>query len=257
MTDNTQQEGYKIDILAILTTLWKNIILIILVASISGALTFTYTLLRVAPSYSATTTLYANKSSFSLGDTDFSFTTNLSTTTLVNIYMLIVHSRTTLEEVIEEADLSISSGTLRGMIKVEALTDGAFSITATSSDPAQAELIANTVAKILPDRIADIIDGTNVRVIDYAIIPSSRSSPDYISSTLKGIGIGAALCCAILVAVAFFRSNNDSVIKSSDELRSMFPDIPVLASIPDMRNLKKKGSYYSSYYGTTNTKGGK
>ena len=257
MTDNTQQEGLNIDILAILATLWRNIVLIILVASISGALTFTYTLLRVAPSYSATTTLYANKSSFSLGDANFNFTTNLSTTTLVNIYMLIVHSRTTLEEVIEEADLNLSSGALRGMISVKALTDGAFSITATSSDPAQAELIANTVAKVLPDRIADIIDGTNVRVIDYAIIPSSRSSPNYVSSTLKGIAVGAALCCVILAAVSFIRTSNDTVIKSSDELRALFPDIPVLASIPDMRSLKKKGSYYSSYYGTTNTKGGK
>ena len=39
------------------------------------------------------------------------------------------------------------------------------------------------------------------------------------------------------------------MIHSADELRAMYPDISVLALIPDMRLSEKKGYYYSSYYG--------
>ena len=256
MTNNVQQEGPNIDVLALLASLWRNIVIIILVAALGGAAAFGYTLFMVEPLYSATTTLYVNKNTFSLGDSDFTFSTNLTTTSLVSIYMLIIQSRTTLEEVIEEADLDMSSAKLRKMIEATQLTDGAFSITVTSSDPAQAELIANTVAKILPDRIADIIDGSAVRIIDYAIIPSTRSSPNYIKAALIGIAAGAIVCSAVVLITGFIRSNNNITICSGDELRALFPDIPVLASIPNMHNKSKKGDYYSSYYGLSDGKGG-
>ena len=38
-------------------------------------------------------------------------------------------------------------------------------------------------------------------------------------------------------------------VSSSDELKELFPDIKVLALIPDMRLSEKRGYYYSSYYG--------
>ena len=36
----------------------------------------------------------------------------------------------------------------------------------------------------------------------------------------------------------------------------MYPDIPVLAMIPDMRVSEKKNGYYSSYSGPIGKKGG-
>ena len=244
-----QDEGLNIDVFDILRTLWKNILIIILVSVMSGALSFARTLMFVSPSYSASATLYVNNSAISIGDSTFTISSKLSTTTLVDIYMLIINSRTTLEEVIEEADLSISSSALRGMISTTALdASGAFQITVTSGDPAQAELIANTIAKLIPDRIAHIIDGSSVRVIDYAIIPTSRSSPNYINATIIGLAIGALVSSAAIIVIHLLRQANDVAVHSSDELRALYPSIPILASIPDMRLSGKKGYYYSSYY---------
>ena len=42
---------------------------------------------------------------------------------------------------------------------------------------------------------------------------------------------------------------NDVVIHSTDELKELYPNIRILAMIPDMRLSEKKGYYYSSYYG--------
>ena len=44
--------------------------------------------------------------------------------------------------------------------------------------------------------------------------------------------------------------------KDFEKLKEMFPDIRILAMIPDMRLSEKKGYYYSSYYGDKK-KGGK
>ena len=71
------------------------------------------------------------------------------------------------------------------MIDARAVSDtAAFDVTVESENPVEAELVANTIAKILPDRIAEIVDGSSVRIVDYAIIPAHRSSPSYIKNTL-------------------------------------------------------------------------
>ena len=38
------------------------------------------------------------------------------------------------------------------------------------------------------------------------------------------------------------------MIQSVDDLRAMYPDMMVLATIPDMRLNEKKNGYYSTYY---------
>lgn len=254
MTEQNEQ-GFQFDIFEMLRELWRNILVIILVAVLSGAIAFGYTFFFVQPTYNATATLYVNRSSFSLGGANFSITSGLTTDTLLDLYALIVKSRTTLEEVGEETGLGLSSGALRGMISTSSTSSGAFNITVTSSDPVQAELIANTVAKILPDRIANIIDGSSVRVIDYAIIPSSRSSPDYVQSTGYGLLIGVAISAALILLRSFLVQNNDSAIHSSDELKELYPEFSVLATIPDMRVNGRNAYYYSSYYGSDKKEG--
>ena len=62
-----------------------------------------------------------------------------------------------------------------------------FSIEVTSADPQEAEKIANTIAELLPDRIAEIVDGSSVRIVDYAIVPSHKSSPSLSRYTMLGM----------------------------------------------------------------------
>lgn len=248
MTEQNEQ-GFELDIFEMLRELWRKILVIILVAVIGGVIAFGYTFFFVQPSYEAITTLYVNKSSFSLGGANFSLSSGLSTDTLVDIYGVIIKSRTTLEEIAEEAGLDIPTVDLEKMITTTSTESGALTVSVTCPDPVQAELIANTIAKILPDRIANIVDGSSVRIIDYAIIPSSRSSPDYIRSTLMGILVGAALSVAIILLRFYLISSSDSALRSADELKQLCPEIVVLAAIPDMRINGKEGYYYSSYYG--------
>lgn len=241
--------GMQIDILKLLDALRRNILIVFLSAVLCSGAVFGYTYFRVAPQYSATVSFYVNTSSTqSLASSLLSTSsTAVSTGRLVDTYLYILKSRETLEEVCDESGLDITYGWLRNKISttvVENVTG--FKVTVQCSNPAMAEKLANTIAVVLPNRISDIVDGTTTKIVDHAIIPTARSSPDYMQSALQGFVIGAVLSAAVIVLLEYLRTSQNVVIESADDLRECFADYPVLAMIPDMRLTNKKG-YYSHY----------
>lgn len=254
---NNMEED-TIDLLELAKALWKNILIIALVAVLVGFMAFGYTAFMVKPQYQATASLYVNNSSFSLGATSFSISSaDLSASnSLVSVYIYILQSRTTMEDVIKEADLSYTPEELSKMVSAKGVSStGAFEVTVTSNNPAEAELIANTIAQILPDRISEIVDGSSVRIVDYAVIPSHRAGPSMVKNTAVGILAGGFLAAAVVILRFLLDDRPKVMIKSADELREMYPDIQVLTMIPDMRVSEKKSGYYSSYYGQAEKKG--
>lgn len=247
---NNMEED-TIDLLELAKAIWKNILAIALVAVLVGSAVFGVTAFVIKPKYQATASLYVNNSSFSLGATSFSISTaELSASnSLVSVYIYILNSRTTMEDVIKEANLEYTPEELSKMVSARGVNStGAFEVTVTSTDPAEAELIANTIAKLLPDRIAEIVDGSSVRIVDYAIIPAHRSSPSMVKNTAMGILAGGFLAAAVVIVRFLLDDKSKMMIQSVDELRALYPDIMVLAMIPDMRVSDKKNGYYSSYY---------
>lgn len=240
-------EEDTIDLLELAKALWKNILAIALVAVLAGSAAFGYCALLVKPTYEATASLYVNNSSFSLGKTSFSISSSelTASNSLVSVYIYILNSRTTMEDVIREANLSYTPEELGEMVNAKGVSNtGAFEITVTSTSPSEAELIANTIAKILPDRIAEIVDGSSVRIVDYAIIPAHRSGPSLVKNTALGILAGAFLSGAVVCVNFLLNDKTKEMIQCADDLREMYPDIAVLSMIPDMRQPEKKNSYY-------------
>ena len=247
--DNNEIE---IDLLQLIRVLWSKALVIILAAALAGAATFAVTLFLIKPKYEATASMYVNNSSFSFGSTSFSISSSelTASNSLVSTYIFILESRTTLEDVIKAAELPYDYEELSDMITTQAITGtAAFTITVESESPVEAELIANTIAKLLPDRIAEIVDGSSVRIVDYAIVPAHRSSPNFIKNTAIGVILGLIVGAAIVAVKYVVNEQTNDIIGTADDLRAMYPDIPVLALIPDMRLSEKKGYYYSSYYG--------
>ncbi len=249
-----KKEEMEIDLLELFRALWRKALLIILVAVIAASAVFAYTLFFVEPSYDAKASIFVNNSSFSFGATSFSITSSelSASNSLVSTYIYILNSRTTLEDVIAKGNLNYTYEDLSKMITSSPVTGtAAFDVIVRTANPIESEKIANLICQVLPERIAEIVDGSSVRIVDYAIVPAHRAAPSYTKNTIIGFLAGALIAAAFVIVRYLIDERNDVVIHSSDELKELFPDIKVLALIPDMRLSEKRGYYYSSYYGNS------
>ena len=243
----------EIDVFQLLRALWRKAWAIILAAIIGGGAAFAYGYFLITPLYESSALLYVNNSSFSVGSTSFSISSGelSAAKTLVNTYIVILKTRSTLEEVIAETGVDYSYEKLRSMISTSSVDQTEiFSVKVTSPDPAEAEMLANTIARVLPGRISDVVDGSSVRVVDYAVQPSHKASPNLTKITMIGVLIGAVLCAAVIVIATIL----DDQIHDEESLRQIF-DLPVLAAIPDLMTSSKSSGYgYGSGYGSSQKK---
>ncbi len=249
---NKERIPEEIDLLELAKALLHRWLAIVLAVAVFGVAAFGYTYFLVDPLYKSSTLLYVNNSDISLGSTSFTISNADLTAAqkLVNTYVVILESRTALNEVIEEAELDYSYEQLKDMISAGAVNSTeVFEVVVTSKDPAEAEKIANTIAEVLPEKIADIVSGSDVRIVDYAVIPSHRSSPSYTRNTTIGMVLGLVLSAAAVILAYLFDDN----IRSEDYLTQTYPEIPLLSVIPDMAGSKHSGGYYryggGGYYG--------
>ena len=244
----------SIDLLQVFRTLWRNVLAIILAALFAAAAAFAYTWFFVTPKYEAVASLYVNNSSFSFGSTSFSISSSeiSASNSLVSSYVFLLTSRETLEAVIADTGIDYDYVELQEkIIKTEAVPNTpAFYVTVSSADPQEAELIANSIAKILPQRISEVIDGASVRIVDHAIIPAHRASPNYTKVIVLSGLAGAVLAAIWCILHNIVRTSQNETIGNSVSVLMHYPQLQLLAVIPDMDVSDKKGYYYSSYYGS-------
>ncbi|MBQ1257250.1 MAG: hypothetical protein IIX93_08255 [Clostridia bacterium] len=242
-----QQDGeyIKIDVLKILNGMVRRIGIIIIAMLLCGAMAFSWAAFFIAPLYESTVLMYVNNSSFSVGATNFSISSSEITAakSLVDTYIVILKTRMTLNEVISTGEVDYTYEELLEMIEAESVSGTeVFSVTVTSKDPQEAEHIANTIGLVLPSKIADVVEGSSVRIVDYAVVPAKKSSPSISKYTMVGLIIGCLVSCAA-IAVTEIR---DNTIHSEEYLLTNYKNIPLLSVIPDL--LERKGNGYHSYY---------
>ena len=145
--------------------------------------------------------------------------------------MVILNSRTTLDQVRAAARVTYTDRELQKMIQAQAVNSTeVFEVTVTSEDPQEAQKIANTIAQVLPSRISSVVEGSSVRVVDYAQLPSGKAAPSLPRYTVLGMAAGFLLSCAALV----LRELLDNQIRGEDYLLQAYPQVPVLAVIPEL-----------------------
>lgn len=245
-----ENEEY-IDLKRIVSALWKKVWAIILVAVIFAGAAFGYTKYMVTPMYKARTLMYVNNSDISVGGNSFSISASdlAAAQSLVGTYIVILNTRLTLNDVIDVAGLDYTYEQLSSMVSAEPFKDTEiFAVQVTSPDPKEAELIANTIGQVLPSKISAVVEGSSVRIVDYAVEPAVPSSPSITRNVALGALIGILLTCAVIIVLDL----RDDVIHDSDYLMQNY-DIPVLAVIPDLQSSSNiPADYY--YQGTTPNK---
>ncbi|MBR2848694.1 MAG: hypothetical protein IKB87_04475 [Clostridia bacterium] len=227
-----EMDFVEIDLLDMLRLLWQNIWSIIISVILCGSIAFSTAMFSIEPQYTSSAMMYVNNHSISQGASAYAISASQisAARSLLDLYVIILESRTTLETAIEKADLPYTCGQLRNIVSAKAVDDTEiFSISATCANPDDAKLIVDTLVEILPDRIAAVVDGSSVRVLDRASLPSTPSSPSYTRYGVVGMLLGALISCAFII----IRDMMNTTVRDEDYLRYRY-NIPILAVVPDV-----------------------
>ncbi len=240
---NNDKEYYTIDLMHILKTLWSKAWIIVISAILAAAIGLTLSAYVITPNYSSSVMLYVNNSAFSLGSGSISLSDLTASQSLVKTYTELLLNRTTLERVIDKAEVDYEYEELRKMLEAGAVNDTEIMrVTVTAEDPYEASKIANCIAEVLPVRISEIIDGASMEVVDSAIPNSKKVSPSITKYTAVAMLIGIFLSCAVIAVLAIM----DDTIHDEDYIIKTYK-YPILAKIPNLATSQSSGyGYYQS-----------
>lgn len=227
----------ELDLKKTLSVLFSKIWIIITVAALSGIFTLILNLFFITPMYTSQALLYISNMSERKSSIVTTGDVNVSRE-LVNTFVVILNSRTVLDKVAEQSGLDYSSTQIKNMISAQSVSSTeVFRISVTHSDPAEAQLIADTILKVAPSEIKRVINAGAVSIIDYATLPLAPSSPNIAKNTVLGVLLGAILTVFIILLLHTL----DSRVKNEFVLVENF-DLPIIGLIPSFRLVERTGN---------------
>lgn len=236
----------ELDLKDLFNIFWSRKVQIILIVLIFAILGVIYTNIFVNPVYTSSTTLVLASS---VDDTNENTTSGGSITTtditlnskLVSTYSELVKSKNVLRQVISNLGINVSEDSLRNNVSVTSVKDTELiEITVTNENADYAARIANEIANVFTEKVAEIYNINNVQVVDKAEISQTPSNINH----KKDVVIFALIGVVVAVIYALISNMLDTTVKTADEIEKSFK-VPVLASIPiyntEIQKRKKGG----------------
>ena len=233
MEEKREQAGYSdgIDLMEMGMVLLHHWWMLVIGLLVGGILAGCYTVFAITPMYKASSTIYIfNKTTSITSLSDIQLGSQLTVD-----FQIIAKSREVMEAVIDDCDLKMSVDALSSTVTVTNPTDShMLTITATNANPELAARIANSLADILRQQVADVMNADKPSTVERAVVPSSPSSPSLTGNIEKGALAGLALVLVFLVV----RFLLDDTISTEEDVRK-YLGLNTLASIPYDKALKK------------------
>ncbi len=190
---------FTIDLRPSLRALRRCVGRIALVSLLLAALGFGIAAFLLPPRYESSVLLYVDNRG-AQPDESLSMSDISAAQSLIPACRVILLSRTTLQQVLERTGAAYSVRELADMVRGEVEGDAAFlRVTVSAADPQETAQIANAIAQVLPGRVAEIISGSAVTVVDAAVPDSHRVSPSIGRYTLVGGVLGLFFSAAAAV----------------------------------------------------------
>jgi capsular polysaccharide biosynthesis protein len=236
-------ETIEIDLRKLAIVLVRHWWVLVLGTLVGGAAALGITRFLITPQYTATVKMYVNNSTesgSSITSSDIS-----ASKSLVETYITIIRSDTVLGEVAELTGYGYEPPDLNEMLSAGALNaTEVFFISITHPSAVRAAVLANAIADAAPRHLAEIVDGSSLKIVDRAKTPTEPSSPDYIVNTAIGAAAGFLIPSAVFVLLALF----DVRINTADDLAAL-ADAPVLGVISDFDSVSHSKYGYGGYGG--------
>ena len=219
-------EMEEIDLAELFEYFLKRAFIIVITALVFLVGGLTYTVFLKEPLYkSDVNVIIVNKNSQSSSSLQSELAANQK---LAATYRELVTSRSVLNEVIEDLDLTYTVSQLQKMISVENVNETEIiKIAVSSSEPKEAKEIANVVAVKFQDEVKNIYNLENVSIIDKAVLAKEPYNINVVKESIIYIALGVVLSCGVIFVIYYF----DNTIKSIDQVEKRL-GIPVIGTVP-------------------------
>ena len=222
----------EIDLMEVMRVLMGRAWLIILAFVLGALLAGIGTKLFITPRYTASSTIYVFSKSTSITNVANIQLSNQLTTD----FQIIATTRETINQVIDELGLETTYSQLVGSITVTNPEDShMLTIRVQDPDPQRAAQIANALADVLREQIADVMNTDKPSTVSRAVVPASPSSP----SVKRNVVLGGLILAVLAAAVILIRYFADDTISTEEDVRR-YLKLNVLASVPFEKNISKK-----------------
>lgn len=205
----------------------KHIWLSLIVAVVFSLGFFIYSKLFVKPTYQSYFTAYINNK---IADTGVNTSSGDLTASmgLVYVYQDIITSRSVLEQAAKECNTSY--GNIAGCVKASVSdTAPVVSVVVETTSRKLSLKLAQKIAEIAPAKVAEVVDGSSMRIIDEPVAPSGSVSPNSKKNLVVGFLVGFLLAAVICV----LRDLIYDTVQSDEEMESRY-GVPVIGHIPDV-----------------------
>lgn len=218
--------GISISIQEFIQLIKKNLFAIVLTGIICGAAAFAITSLFVPQQYEAGAKLIVNAKQ----DTTVAITNDQITSSqkLVDMYSVIVKSRSVLERVIDKLELDMSYEQLQKCVTASSVNGTQImQVSVRNTSSSAAEKILRQILLVAPDVIIDSIEAGSVKTVEGVYSSDVPVAPN------KSLYTAVAMLLGWVLSVAFvtLKYVSDDSFKSADEITEKL-GVPVIGTIP-------------------------
>lgn len=194
----------------------KNVILIFLITIVAMGSSWAVAKYAITPIYQSSTQILVNQAA---SDNIFDVNVVKSNLELINTYSVIIKSPLVLEEVIKDLRLNKEFEELYEQVTVNNQEDSQVVVVSVEDEnPATAVKVANSIAAVFENKIADVMKVDNVNVLYPAKL---KEDPQPIKPQPALIVVVSGLAGMFLgLGIAFVRDYFDNTIKSESDIES-------------------------------------
>ena len=240
-----EERDKEIDLFEIAGLLWSNLGRIILAGLAVGILALLITIVVIRPTYQSKFSVYVNNrnaggTADTLGSSDV-----MASQSLAKTYAKIISSRPVVEDAMEKSKLNKSYDYDKLQEHITTSTDQDTQLVEVSvvmRSPEDAFSLADAIAQVAPDYVADVVEGSSMKVVAKPVLPTKQYKPSPKKNTAIGLIVGILLMAAYIIIQHLM----DNRVKSDQELEERY-GISIIGTIPNFFVSNDKSSY-GGYY---------
>lgn len=241
--EQIRNETNQIDLANLFKAICNNIRMILSVAILCAVGIFLVSTFVIEPTYRSSFVAFVNNRTINSDNTqslqsgDINASQNLTYT-----YASIIKSRPLIEEALQKAGLDdkYSYNDVSGSIATDIEQNTQLlSVYVTTKSADESYQLANALASIAPNYIANIVEGSSMKVVTSPIKPTYQYSPNVTKNSVIGFLIGLL----VMIFIVVIRNLIDTKIKDAQELETRF-DLSIIGTIPNYKQATKKHGYY-------------